>query len=151
MGIIVNGPYSGQPVKVRDQDVGRAVKDEEGRVFYVLQKSDGSGYYGAMTRAGGAKDEARALELEGKLGQRQQNVHEQVLNRTGNSGGGMKKIVVLIIVLAILLGAAWAVLMGPLKGVIPGTGGSSNTTPATPAPAPVPSSALPTLMLEWAA
>lgn len=147
MGIIVNGPYSGQPVKVRDQDVGRAVKDEEGRVFYVLQKSDGSGYYGAMTRAGGAKDEARAAELEGKLGKRQENVHEQVLNRAGKSGGGLKKLVVLVIVLAILAIAAWAVLMGPLKGVIPGTGSGGSTNNAAPAP----SSALPVLMLESAA
>ncbi|MCE9590182.1 MAG: hypothetical protein K8S99_06625 [Planctomycetes bacterium] len=78
MGITVRGPYSGNPVKVRDQDAGRAVKDEEGRIFYVLPRSDGLGYYGAMTRAGGTKDEARAMAFESKEAVRVGNVHEQV-------------------------------------------------------------------------
>ena len=46
MPIVVNSPYSGESVKIRDQDVGRAVKDRDGKVFYVLPRSDGSGYYG---------------------------------------------------------------------------------------------------------
>ena len=33
MPIVINSPFSGKPVKIRDQDVGRAVKDEEGRIF----------------------------------------------------------------------------------------------------------------------
>ena len=43
MPIVVNSPYSGESVKIRDQDVGRAVKDRDGKVFYVLPRSDGSG------------------------------------------------------------------------------------------------------------
>jgi len=49
-------PYSGRPVKVRPQDVGRAVRDEEGRLFYVLPRPDSSGYYSAPSRAGGQRD-----------------------------------------------------------------------------------------------
>ena len=40
MPITIFSPHSGNQVKVRDQDAGRAVKDEEGRIFYVLPKSD---------------------------------------------------------------------------------------------------------------
>ncbi len=50
MAITVDSPYSGKPVKVREQDVRRAVRDEEGRIFYVLPRPDGSGFVGSKTR-----------------------------------------------------------------------------------------------------
>ena len=50
MAITVDSPYSGKPVKVREQDVRRAVRDEEGRIFYVLPRPDGSGFFGSKTR-----------------------------------------------------------------------------------------------------
>jgi len=56
MTVEILSPYSGRPVKVRPQDVGRAVRDEEGRLFYVLPRPDGSGYYSAPSRAGGQRD-----------------------------------------------------------------------------------------------
>lgn len=138
MGITVNGPHSGLPVKVRDQDVGRAVKDEQGRIFYVLPKSDGSGYYGAMTRAGGTKDEARALEMENKSAmmkgnskeEQQQAFHDARGKGRGGLGG---KLVVLVVIVVVLAAAGWAVTMGPLKGMLGGGSGSS-----TPAPAAAP-------------
>lgn len=51
----INSPYSGDPVKIRTTDIGRAVKDTEGRIFYVLPRSDGKGYYSSITRKGGPK------------------------------------------------------------------------------------------------
>lgn len=119
MGIIVHSPFSGQPVKVRDQDAGRAVRDEEGRIFYVLPKSDGSGYYGAPTRAGGAKDEARALEYENKLARAQEISRAQVRavhDATGRSRSGARGKLV-ILVLAVAVGAlAYLFTLGPLAG-----------------------------------
>ncbi len=63
MPITVPSPHNGRPVKVRDQDVGRAVRDEDGRIFYVLPSRDGEGHYGALTRSGDPKQEKRAAEL----------------------------------------------------------------------------------------
>lgn len=57
MAIIVSSPHSGRPVKVRDQDVGRAVRDEAGRIFYAVPKRDSRGYYGSLTRAGSLAEE----------------------------------------------------------------------------------------------
>jgi hypothetical protein len=72
MSIEVQSPFSGRPVKIRPQDVGKAVRDEEGRIFYVLPKRDGSGYYGAPTRAGGQRDEQRAARYEQRMAEARQ-------------------------------------------------------------------------------
>ena len=108
MPVTVLSPFSGRPVKVRDQDVGRAVKDQEGRIFYVIKKSDGSGYYGAPTRAGGPKDEARALELENKTILASGNTHEQVdavHDATGKGRRGVRSGTLLVIIFLILAAA----------------------------------------------
>ena len=63
MAIVVFSPFNGQPVKVREADVGRAIRDAEGRFFYVLKRGDGEGYYGSPTRRGGPEHEMRAREL----------------------------------------------------------------------------------------
>lgn len=55
MPLEVHSPHSGRPVRVRDEDVGRAVRDESGRVFYVLARASGRGHYGSPTRAGSEK------------------------------------------------------------------------------------------------
>ncbi len=120
MSIEVNSPFNGQPVKIRPQDVGKAVRDSEGRIFYALPKSDGSGYYGAMTKAGGEKDEQRALKAEERSEvargvSKARSAQEMSSARSSKKSGGMLK---LIIVLAILGAAAWAVTMGPLKGML---------------------------------
>ncbi|MEM6331773.1 MAG: FKBP-type peptidyl-prolyl cis-trans isomerase [Planctomycetota bacterium] len=56
MPITVLSPYSGRAVKARDQDVGRALRDEEGRIFYIVERPEGQGYYAAPTRRGSDKD-----------------------------------------------------------------------------------------------
>ena len=55
--MIVRSPHDGREVKVRDKDVGRSVRDGENRIFYVLERDDGS-HYGSLTRQGGADQEA---------------------------------------------------------------------------------------------
>jgi len=115
MGITVRSPHDGQPVKVRDQDLGRAVRDREGRIFYVLERSDGSGYYGAMTRTGSELDEKRAIEFEAKEGQREQQVasaHELVHDARGPGRPRRGKFVVLLLLL-VVAALAWYVLLGP--------------------------------------
>lgn len=67
MAITVLSPHSGNPVTVRDQDVGKSVKDREGRTFYVLQAPDGL-YYAALTKVGGQKDLDRYLRTAERQG-----------------------------------------------------------------------------------
>lgn len=60
LSITVRSPHSGVQVTVRDEDVGRALRDESGRVFYVVARSEGEGYFGSRTRLGSESDEARS-------------------------------------------------------------------------------------------
>lgn len=59
MSLTIHSPHSGHPVRIRDEDIGRAVRDEENRIFYVVPRASGEGHYGAITRKGSAKDEER--------------------------------------------------------------------------------------------
>jgi hypothetical protein len=115
MGITVYSPHDGEPVTVRDKDVGRAVRDRENRIFYVLEKSDGGGYYGAMTRRGGEKEEQRALELEQKLGAQRGHVRERVA-AAGAEGEGRRpgsRLGLLLFAVAVV-GVLYLVTLGPL-------------------------------------
>jgi hypothetical protein len=139
MGITVINPHNGEEMKVRDGDAGRAVKDKEGRIFYVMPKKDGTGYFGALTRAGSDKDEARNAAHEAKSGAVKENKNAQMGSRPSGGGffGMIKKLIKLLIVLAVLGGLAWAILFGPLKGKIPYLPGYQ-AAPATPAATPTP-------------
>lgn len=130
MPITINSPYSGRPVKIRDQDIGRAVRDEEGRIFYVLKRSDGKGYYSSPTRAGGAKDEARYLEMADKMataldtGQQLSEAQlKQVHDATGKARGGGRKLAFVILILIVLLAALWVLRdkigLGPSHQPVP--------------------------------
>lgn len=61
--ITILSPYSGQPVKVREQDLGRAVRDEQGRIFYIVEHPE-YGRYAARTRKGSDKDLERYQKLQ---------------------------------------------------------------------------------------
>jgi hypothetical protein len=143
MGITVNSPHSGNPVKVRDEDVGRAVRDEEGRIFYVLPRSDGKGYYGAVTRAPNTRDEARALQMENKIAVARGSTQEQVEVarepvRTRRGGG---RFIAALVLLAILAALAWALSVGPLAEWRRSLMGSPTpAAPATPPASPAPQS-----------
>jgi FKBP-type peptidyl-prolyl cis-trans isomerase len=77
MPITVLSPYSGRAIKARDQDVGRALRDEEGRIFYVVERPDGSGYYAAPTRKGSDKDLQRYDALHDKGETARQTHHDR--------------------------------------------------------------------------
>jgi hypothetical protein len=117
MPITIYSPHSGRPVKVRDQDAGRAVKDEEGRIFYVLPKSDGSGYYGALTTSGNPKEEARAKEFESKVGQATEHVHAQVeaMQPADTARSGLRGKVLVLSAVAVVLFLVWLFTLGPLN------------------------------------
>ncbi len=112
MAIIVHSPHDGQPVKVRDQDLERAIRDSEGRIFYAVKRSDGSGYYGALTRKGSDKDEQRYLDLIEKMETARQvgkiRSEAQVHDATGKdkSPGAMRWIVLLILA-GIIAAMSW--------------------------------------------
>ena len=77
MSIEVRSPHNGEMVKVMPKDVGKAVKDSDGRVFYVMPKSDGSGYFAAITRAGAEKDEARSERADNRMAAHQEAARER--------------------------------------------------------------------------
>jgi hypothetical protein len=120
MPITVYSPHNGEPVKIRDQDIGRAVQDREGRTFFAVLKSDGSDYYGSFTRHGTPKDEQRYAELEQKLGKLNNQVKEKHAEAKPTVTGKQKSksglLVKLVVALIILLALAWLFTYGPLSG-----------------------------------
>ncbi len=119
----INSPYSGQPVKVREVDIQRAVRDQDGRVFYVLLRSDGKGYYGSITRSGGRKEEQQYLAMEAKqarateVGQERSAAQIQAA-ATARRRSARGKLVILVLLLAALaVVALWLFTGGPLGHV----------------------------------
>lgn len=113
MPFIVNSPYSGRPVKIRDQDIGRSIRDEEGRIFYAVPRSDGGGYYGSPTRHGSEKDEKRYFEMLTKSGRAETTAREQVLavhDATGKPRPIAARLVALLVVLFLILAGVLGVL-----------------------------------------
>jgi hypothetical protein len=136
MPLTINSPHSGRPVKVRDSDVGRSIRDEEGRVFYVLPRQNGEGFYGALTRKGSEKDEQRYDAMEKKSAIARDTGAErsaaQVHDATGTGRPGTKRRALYLLLFAVILAViAWFVLstyypqaLGPLQpapGSIPGS------------------------------
>lgn len=137
MAMIVHSPHDGQAVKVRDQDLERAIRDREGRIFYAVKRSDGQGYYGALTRKGSAKDEQRYLDMLEKT-QRARDVGaqrsaQQIHDATGKtSGPGVLRWVVLLIVVAVIAAATWYVVRPDNRGGATSQPPTGRETPATP-------------------
>ena len=167
MPITIHSPFSGREVKIRDQDVGRAVRDEENRIFYVLERADGSGHYGAPTRSGNPRDEVRYDELVAKMATTkasgQANSTAQIHDARGKPRANLLvRAIVLILVLAVVVGA-YLYLSGNLNNWLGGDSLESPLkdlpTPSAPAlpetPTPTPTSQLlltqPSLQLvsEW--
>ena len=140
---VVRSPHDGREVKVRDKDVGRSVRDGEGRIFYVLEKEDGSGRYGSLTRQGGPEQEAAYDQLLAKEGHTQALAEEAtervVHDARGKPRSTLKGKLILLIIIGALAAAGWAVTMGPLKGLLgggtggnPGSGNPPANQPADP-------------------
>ena len=138
MPITIHSPYSGRPVKVRDGDIGRALRDEENRVFYVVPRRDGNGYYAALTRKGSDKDEQRYEEMLAK-GQTAKEVgaersKAQVHDATGpGRPGTRRRAVYLVIIVLVLAALAWFVLGRFYPG---------SSSPMQPAPAVAPAASV---------
>jgi len=122
MAIIVHSPYDGQPVKVRDQDLERALRDGENRIFYAVKRSDETGYYGALTRKGSDKDEQRYIDMLNKMETARETGKarsaEQLHDATGKSRGqGPLRWIILLIVAGVIAGTTWYLLN---KNKLPG-------------------------------
>ena len=147
---IINSPYSGRPVKVREQDLGRAVRDEEGRVFYVVKRADGQGYYSAMTRKGSEREEKAYDEMAAKMAAAKASGAEQsraqVHDATGPGRSSVRgKLVIAVLALLVLaLLALWYYSRGKWQAVPaelrdrPIPVDPMPATPPPPAPAPAP-------------
>jgi len=112
MALIVHSPHDGQEVKVRDQDLQRAIRDSEGRIFYAVRRSDGQGYYGSFTRKGSDKDEQRHLSMLEKTQKARETGAErsaqQVHDATGKpSGSGVMRWIILWVVAALIAAVSW--------------------------------------------
>ena len=158
MPLIVFSPHSGKPVKIRDADVGRAVRDEAGRIFYVVPRPEGraggaggaggdGGHYAALTRHGSDKDLERYEKIERGEATLASATTEPApaaaapahdARGVGRRPGLIGRIVALILLLAVLLGAylTYTALQG--RGLIPGPALPAlpffQNTPAPPAP-----------------
>ena len=85
MAITVQSPHNGRPVKIRPEDVGRAVRDSEGKIFYVLPREDGRGHFGSLTRQGASEKEVQCAELTAKaVGEH--DADDSAYDATGRSG-----------------------------------------------------------------
>ena len=149
MPMVVYSPYSGKSVKVRDQDVGRAIRDEEGRIFYVVERSDGQGYYASPTRQGSEKDEQRYLDMISKSAAAEQTKRAETSapahDATGKGRGSpVGKLVGRLVVLLVILFIIYAALAytGYLPDAVPnvlptGNGATPTDTGAVRDPSPL--------------
>lgn len=118
MSIEVRSPYSGEMVKIMPKDVGKAVKDRDGRVFYVLEDDEG-GYYPSMTRSG--EGSAKAQGDHARTEERMAEHHAAVAERGAGSGKRPSKgYLAYMVVIGIVIVAVWAFVYGPLQGLVMG-------------------------------
>ena len=116
--VTILSPYSGRPVKVREQDLGRAIRDEEGRVFYIVEHPE-FGRYAARTRKGSDKDLERYKQIESgnaKLdadpavqASRSATVHDATGAKRRNPVG----LLLLILILLLAAGGAYVYFVNP--------------------------------------
>ena len=128
MPFVIHSPFDGQPVKIRDKDIGRAIRDKENRIFYVLPNSTGEGYYSAPTRQGGLKDEQKYQRMMEKTARTAKNVREEAaetLDATGTSrkkGKGKLVFLVLVVIVVIVGYYVWKNYGDEVKDLVPSTG-----------------------------
>ena len=121
-------PHNGKTVRVRDKDVGRSVRDGDGKIFYVLRRTnrqaqgegDSSVYFGSLTRLGGLEQEKKYDEMAAKQEQArdvghersQQQIHDATGSKRSNKRG---KFVIFALIIAMLgVVVLWLFTVGPL-------------------------------------
>lgn len=149
--VTILSPYSGRSVVVREQDLGRAIRDEQGRVFYVVEDEE-HGRYASMTRKGSAKDLEHYRELQaggpaasddvpGAAALSQAPAHDATGVQRRNPVG----IVLLVLVGLLILGGGAVYLTQPQwLGLDKEQPTPEDNTPATPAAPAKPGDAQPT-------
>lgn len=106
--VTILSPYSGRPVKVREHDLGRALRDEQGRVFYVVEDPE-HGRYAARTRKGSPKDLQRYREIESGVAKLDSDEQRPAANLQAHDATGSKRsnpMGRLILILVVLAAAA---------------------------------------------
>ena len=127
MPFVIHSPFDGQPVKIRDKDIGRAIRDKENRIFYVIPNSTGEGYYSSPTRQGGLKDEQRYQRMMEKTAQTAKNVREEAattLDATGTrrKGGKGKLVFLILVVIVVIVGYyVWKNYGDEVQDLVPST------------------------------
>ena len=134
---IILSPYSGRPVKVREQDLGRALRDEQGRVFYVVEDPE-HGRYAARTRKGSPKDLERYREIEAKTAQLDDHTQptRDDLAQAHDAAGKKRKnpagLLLLVVIAAVLVALGYVYLKHPgLLGLEPAKTEPANDTDAS--------------------
>lgn len=134
--ITILSPYSGRPVVVREQDLGRAIRDEEGRVFYVVEDPE-HGRYAARTRKGSDKDLERYRAIQAKTAQldadpaAQASRSAQAHDATGARRRNLQGIVVVLLLLLAAAAGGYVFVAHPQWL---GLGGDEAETDTPPAP-----------------
>ncbi len=107
MSLVVYSPYSGAAVKIRNEDIGRSVKDPDGRIFYVVAKEEGQGCFAAKTRKGTPEDLALALSYEENAVINPETVHSKgIYDATGSKrklNSGKLFVIVLLLICSTLM------------------------------------------------
>ncbi len=120
MWIDINSPYSGLIVRVRDKDIGRSVRDKDGRVFFVLPRTTGEGHYASVTRIGGPKEEEKYLAMlakeEAALASGEARSQQQIHDATGRQRSSWKGKFVILVMVLILLVLVYVFTIGPFGG-----------------------------------
>ncbi len=121
MSITVHSPFSGKPVRIRDEDVGRSVRDDAGRVFYVVNRTDGTGYFGSPTRHGNEKDQARYDQVVARFQAQGSDAAPPVHDARGPGRPVQPRRLVAVVLVAIILALSGVglVLYGPLNFLWP--------------------------------
>ncbi len=129
--IEVRSPHTGRPVRLREKDVGRTVRDGDGNIFYALECADGNGHYGSLTRVGGEEQERKYFEMIEKE-EHAKNVADEATQQQVHDARGQKRksspLVKLLLVL-IVIGLAVAIYL-----VASGQVKLGGPKPADPAP-----------------
>lgn len=116
--VTILSPYSGRPVKIREHDLGRALRDEQGRVFYVVEDPE-HGRYAARTRKGSTKDLERYRQIESGVAKLEGDLTltdaspKQVHDASGTKRRNPVGLLLLIVLLGTIAAAGYVYLNHP--------------------------------------